>query len=77
MSVFGHAIFPLIFRTVSEPVLDRFCVPFGTCLAAPGWTREMTFGCLGRPRASSGGLLVVLGAVLGRFGHLEDFLGRF
>ena len=77
MSVFGHVIFPSIFGMVSERGLDRFCVPFGTSSAPPGWTRELTFGCLGRSRASWGGLLVVLGAVLGRFGDFENVMGRF
>ena len=72
-----EVIFPLILGTVSERVLDRFCVQIKTCLAPPGWTRELTFGCLGCPRASSGGLLVALGALLGRFGDLGDVLGRF
>ena len=58
-------------------VLDRFCDAFGTCSAPPGWTRELTFGCLGRSRASWGGLLVVLGAVLDRFGGFGDVMGRF
>ena len=77
VSIFYHVIFPLIFGTVSERVLDGFCIPCGACLAPPGWTRELTFGCQERPRASSGGLLVVLGAVLGHFGDFGALWDEF